>query len=66
MSARLLADLLTGDRKNEDWLQTRRKRATLKGYSRRAVIDADFPGVVEGSKEDQVEGYLFHPRHQKR
>jgi len=65
MSAKLLAELLTGDRKNEDWVKMRRKPAILFGYTRRAVVDADYPGVVQGSKEDRVKGYLFYPRHQQ-
>jgi Gamma-glutamyl cyclotransferase, AIG2-like len=65
MSGKLLAELLTGNRKNADWVQMRRKPATLMGYVRTAVVDADFPIVVEGSKEGHVEGYLFYPRYQK-
>ena len=62
MSSRLLAGLLTGDEKHWNIVEKRRKKATLHGYSRHAVLDADYPAVVKAGSADSVEGFLYYPR----
>jgi gamma-glutamylcyclotransferase (GGCT)/AIG2-like uncharacterized protein YtfP len=58
----LLAGLLTGDNRQVKMVEQRRKPATLHGYSRRPVLDAEHPAVIKGQETDRVEGYLFYPR----
>ena len=62
MSSRLLAGLLTGDERHWNTVEKRRKKATLHGYSRHAVLDADYPAVVKAGSADSVEGFLYYPR----
>ena len=62
MSQRILAEALTGDEKQTTMVEERRIPVTLHGYSRHAVVDADFPALVKGTPTDRVEGFLFFPR----
>jgi gamma-glutamylcyclotransferase (GGCT)/AIG2-like uncharacterized protein YtfP len=61
MSSTLLAGLLTGDERQTEKIEKRKKRATLQGYSRHRVLCADFPALIPGDPSDRVDGYLFYP-----
>jgi gamma-glutamylcyclotransferase (GGCT)/AIG2-like uncharacterized protein YtfP len=54
--------MLTADERQAEMVEKRMKPATLQGYSRHAIVDADFPALIKGEKTDKVEGYLFYPR----
>jgi gamma-glutamylcyclotransferase (GGCT)/AIG2-like uncharacterized protein YtfP len=62
MSSQLLAGAITGDERQVDIVEERRKRATLHGYSRHAIVNTEYPAVIKGKPEDRVEGYLYFPR----
>jgi len=61
MSSTLLAGLITGDERKAKLIAKRMKPATLPGYSRHLVRDADFPAVIPGAPTGKVNGYLFQP-----
>lgn len=62
MSSRLLAEVLTGDEKKTMTVERRRMPVTLQGYSRHAVVDANFPAIIKGKSTDKVEGFLYFHR----
>ena len=62
MSSQLLAGLLTGDERNVGVVEKRRERAVLHGYSRHAILEAEYPAVIKGTSEDSVDGFLYFPR----
>ena len=43
-------------------VEKRRERAVLHGYSRHAILEAEYPAVIKGTSEDRVEGFLYFPR----
>lgn len=62
MYSPLLAGLLTGDERQAPLMEKHMKRATVYGYSRYSILDADFPALVHSSPESTTEGFLFYPR----
>jgi gamma-glutamylcyclotransferase (GGCT)/AIG2-like uncharacterized protein YtfP len=62
MSNKLLSGLLTGEERHVNLIEKRRCPATICGYSRHAIVDADYPALVKSRSIDRVDGYLFYPR----
>lgn len=62
MFSRLLAEVLTGDEKQTMTVERRRMPVTLHGYSRHAIVDANFPAIIKGKSADRVEGFLYFHR----
>jgi len=62
MAKPLLAWLLSGEATNIDIVEQNTEKAVLHGYLRRNVAGKDYPALIKGDKNDQVDGILFTPR----
>lgn len=60
MVEQLLTWVLTGTSKNSRDISLRQQPATLYGYRRVPIHDADEPALILGDAFDQVEGFLVH------
>jgi gamma-glutamylcyclotransferase (GGCT)/AIG2-like uncharacterized protein YtfP len=65
MASPLLAWLVTGERSQVDLVRRRCAKATLYGYSRRAIVGADYPALIKADDTGPlVEGLIFYPRNE--